>query len=118
MITLLTTRALGEAQFLALRHPRLRRASARVFVTLAGLAANLRPLPVEAACCGGFGGTGHCGATNCNGGACQSGGGVNCGYNSGGGCPTGGACWDEGCGLCCDCFCSQGSFQWYCYCGN
>lgn len=85
------------------------------FTALAGLAASLRPLPADAACCSGPFGAGPCGPGDCSGGNCAGKTHAITGF-----CPSGGSCWNDGCGTCCDCewvYDDPPVYQmYYCYC--
>ncbi len=88
----------------------LKVAAASAFGAFAGF--GLRPQLAYAASCTGPGGSGYCGAAQCNGAHCKS----PC-HDITGYCPGGGACWSDGSGgTCCDCFCVSGNMSWYCYC--
>lgn len=122
------TRRMEDAVFFALRHPIVSRASQTGFGWLAGIAANLRPLPADAACCTGPYGSGQCSSLYCSGSTCTGTSQHRC-NNVVGYCPTETPCWtgapcanyggyqDNGCtGTCCDCVCTASWGTSYCYC--
>lgn len=116
MLNTFTERRMEDAVFLTLTRPRLASFSRRAFTALAGLAADLRPLPADAACCTGPFGSGQCSSSMCLPGA-------PCSSVPGFSCYTVNRCqnlttyhWTSDCGgECYDCGCS-GPYTYYCYC--
>lgn len=116
MMPTATARKLESAVIVSMLHPRVGATAQATLRVLAGLAANMRPLPAAAAaaCCTGPYGTGACDPVYCNGSSCQS----VCSFDPGYCYSPGSACWtSSSCGgTCCDCVCNDSNFQWYCYC--
>lgn len=116
----LVERALEDTALLAVRYPVALRISRAGFNFLAGVLARGRPFPLaDAACCTGPFGTGSCFSGDCDPDGSCGGQLLRCvpyfGVWSGTGCWSSTSCTGV---TCCDCFCDNGSSQWYCYCHN
>ena len=86
-----------------------------VFAVMATLATGRIPVSASNSCpCSGPNNSGYCGSSLCNGSACWHSGITSCSLTIAFCGSTG--CWTCGGQTCCDCVCSGGGSDWYCYC--
>lgn len=92
----------------------LRRTTAAIFGTLAGLATGVPTARADPVCVG-YQGASSCGSCLCSGKNCVSGCGALCGHTAAY-CGTPNGCWQSFGAWCCDCVCRSGTFGWNCWC--
>lgn len=89
----------------------------RVFAAVSALSIGRIPVHASNSCpCSGPMNGGYCGSSLCNGSQCSHSGITNCSLTTAY-CGTNG-CWTCSGQTCCDCACSGGGSNWFCYCSG